>query len=75
MIDSLIKSIKELNNPTVVGLDPRLDFVPSFIKEEAYDLYGKTLEGAANAFLQFNKIIIDEIYDLVPSVKPQVAMY
>lgn len=75
MIDSLIKSIKELNNPTVVGLDPRLDFVPSFIKEEAYDLYGKTLEGAANAFLQFNKIIIDEIHDLVPSVKPQVAMY
>lgn len=75
MIDTLVRKIKLLNNPTVVGLDPRLDFVPSFIKEEAFDLYGKTPEGAAKAFLAFNKVIIDATYDLIPAVKPQVAMY
>lgn len=75
MIDTLVRKIKTLKNPTVVGLDPRLDFVPSFIKEEAYDLYGKTPEGAAQAFLAFNKGVIDATYDLIPAVKPQVAMY
>lgn len=75
MIDTLIEKIKKLNNPTVVGLDPRLNFIPDFIKEEAYDLYGKTPEGAAKAFLEFNKIIIEAVHDLIPAVKPQVAMY
>lgn len=75
MIDKLIERIKELNNPTVVGLDPKLDFVPEFIKKEAYDKYGMTTKGAAEAFLKFNKMIIDEIYTLVPAVKPQVSMY
>lgn len=75
MIDTLVRKIKVMKNPTVVGLDPRIDFVPSFIKEEAYDKYGKTPEGAAKAFLAFNKVIIDSTYDLVPAVKPQVAMY
>ncbi|PKM65291.1 MAG: orotidine-5'-phosphate decarboxylase [Firmicutes bacterium HGW-Firmicutes-2] len=75
MIDQLIKKIKETQNPTVVGLDPRLDYIPEYIREKAYDAYGKTLSGAAYAFLLFNKAIIDEIYDIVPAVKPQVAMY
>lgn len=75
MIDTLVKKIKETQNPTVVGLDPRLNFVPDHIKEEAYEKFGKTPEGAANAFLMFNKAIIDEIYDVAPAVKPQVAMY
>ncbi len=75
MIDTLVRKIKETNNPTVVGLDPRLAFVPDHIKEEAYDKYGKTPEGAAKAFLAFNKAIIDEIHDVAPAVKPQVAMY
>ena len=75
MIDQLIKKIKETQNPTVVGLDPRLDYIPEHIRQKAYDAYGKTLSGAAYAFLLFNKAIIDEIYDIVPAVKPQVAMY
>ncbi len=75
MIDTLVSKIKATNNPTVVGLDPRLNFVPSFIRDEAYDTYGKTPEGAAKAFLAFNKAIIDEVHDLIPAVKPQVAMY
>ncbi len=75
MIDLLIQKIKETNNPTVVGLDPRLDFVPSYIKEEAYEIYGKTLKGAAQSYLKFNKEILDAVHDLIPAVKPQVAMY
>lgn len=75
MIDTLVNKIKASKNPTVVGLDPRLNFVPSHIREEAYDTYGKTPEGAAKAFLAFNKALIDEVHDLIPAVKPQVAMY
>jgi orotidine-5'-phosphate decarboxylase len=75
MIDRLIEKIEKTKNPTVVGLDPRLGFVPGFIKEEAYELYGKTPKAAARAFYEFNKAIIDAVYDLVPAVKPQVAMY
>ncbi len=75
MIDQLIQKIKETNNPTVVGLDPRINFVPSQIKEEMYDTYGKTTEAVAKAYLAFNKAIIDEVHDLIPAVKPQVAMY
>lgn len=75
MIDTLVKKIKATQNPTVVGLDPRLALIPEHIKEEAYETYGKTPEGAAKAFLAFNKAIIDEVYDIIPAVKPQVAMY
>lgn len=75
MIDRLIKKIEELQNPTVIGLDPRLDFIPTYIKEKAYETHGKTPKAAAKAFLDFNKEIIDAVYDLVPAVKPQIAMY
>lgn len=75
MIDILVEKIKKTNNPTVVGLDPRLEYIPEHIKEEAFNLYGKTPKAVAEAFLRFNKEIIDEIYDLVPAVKPQIAMY
>lgn len=75
MIDKLIKKIQEMNNPTVVGLDPRLNFIPDYIKKTSYEKYGKTLDAVADALVCFNKEIIDNIYDLVPAVKPQVAMY
>ena len=74
-IDTLIEKIKEKNNPTVVGLDPKIDFVPAFIREEMYEKYGANLKGAAEALLKFNKILIDSIYDIVPAVKPQLAYY
>lgn len=75
MIDILIDKIIERKNPTVVGLDPRLDYIPIHIKEAAFEEFGRTAQGAANAFLQFSKIIIDSIYDIVPAVKPQIAMF
>lgn len=75
IIDQLIEKIKKTNNPTVVGLDPRLSFVPSFIKKQCYEAYGKTPKAATEAFYLFNKEIIDAVYDLIPAVKPQIAMY
>lgn len=73
--DRLIEKIVKTQNPTVVGLDPKLDYIPEYIKEKKFEKYGKTLEGAAKAILTFNKKIIDEIYDIVPAIKPQAAYY
>ncbi len=75
IIDNLIEKIEKYNNPTVVGLDPRIDYIPSHILEQNYEKFGKNTKGVSEAFLQFNKEIIDNIYDIVPSVKPQIAMY
>ena len=65
----------EKQNPTVAGLDPKLDYIPAYIREASYEKYGKTLEGAADALLTFNKGLIDALYDIVPAVKPQCAYY
>ncbi|MEE0858396.1 MAG: orotidine-5'-phosphate decarboxylase [Acutalibacteraceae bacterium] len=73
--DRLIEKIVEKQNPTVAGLDPKLAYIPDFIKEEAYAKYGKTLEGAAEALLVYNKALIDALCDIVPAVKPQAAYY
>ena len=70
-IDNLIEKIKEKNNPTVIGLDPRYDIIPECIKEK----YSKDLEGAGKAIVEFNKALIDAVCDIVPAVKPQIAFY
>ena len=75
MINKLIANIKKTNAPIVVGLDPMLNYVPEHVKKKAFAEYGETLEGAAEAVWQFNKAIVDATYDLIPAVKPQVAMY
>ncbi|MCD8046671.1 MAG: orotidine-5'-phosphate decarboxylase [Clostridiales bacterium] len=75
MIDKLVKKIQETGAPIVVGLDPMLSYVPEHIQKAAFVEYGETLAGAAEAIWQFNKEIIDATYDLIPAVKPQVAMY
>lgn len=75
MINKLVDKIKKTNAPVVVGLDPMLKYIPEHIKKVAFSQYGETLEGAAEAVWQFNKAIVDCIYDIVPAVKPQVAMY
>ena len=74
-LDRLIEAIVEKQNPTVAGLDPKLDYIPAYIREASYEKYGKTLEGAADALLTFNKGLIDALYDIVPAVKPQCAYY
>ena len=75
MINKLIKKIEKTHAPIVVGLDPMLDYVPEHIKAAAFKECGETLEGAAEAIWQFNKAIVDATYDLIPAVKPQIAMY
>ncbi len=75
MINKLMNKIQKTNAPIVVGLDPMLSYVPSHIQQKAFAEYGETLEGAAEAIWQFNKEIIDKTYDLIPAVKPQIAMY
>ena len=75
MINRLISKIRQTNAPIVVGLDPMMKFVPEYIKKNAFKEHGETLEGAAEAIWQYNKGIVDAIYDLVRAVKPQVAMY
>ena len=73
--DRLIENIISKQNPTVAGLDPKLDYVPASIKNACFAEYGKTLEGAAEALLRFNTAIIDQIHDIVPAIKPQAAYY
>lgn len=75
MINQLVNKIKKLNAPVVVGLDPMLSYVPEHIVKKSLDEYGETLEGAADAIWQFNKEIVDKTWDLIPAVKPQIAMY
>ena len=71
IIDILIKKIKETQNPTVMGLDPRYDMLPKCVT----DKYPQTLEGVAQAIIEYNKALIDATYDIIPAIKPQIAFY
>ena len=75
MINKLVNKITKTHAPIVVGFDPMLNYVPEHVQKAAFAEYGETLEGAAEAIWQFNKEIIDKTYDLIPAVKPQIAMY
>ena len=75
MIDRLVESIRRTKAPICVGLDPQLGFIPDEVKNKAYQEFGQNLEGAAQAIWQFNKAVIDATWDLIPAVKPQIAMY
>ena len=74
MIRQLIEKIQKTKAPICVGLDPMLSYVPEHIQAAAFEQYGETLEGAAEAIWQFNKEIVDHTCDLIPAVKPQIAM-
>ena len=71
IIDQLIEKIKIMKNPTVIGLDPRYEMLPKCVK----DKYPKTLEGVGQAIIEYNKALIDAIYDIIPAIKPQIAFY
>ena len=73
--DRLIARIDELKNPSVAGLDPKLEYVPRFLKDAFFVNDGHTLKAAAGAILAFNKALIDELCDIVPAIKPQAAYY
>lgn len=71
IIDELIDKINKLNNPTVMGLDPRYEMLPKYVT----DKYPKTLEGVSKAIIEYNKALIDATYDIIPAIKPQIAFY
>ena len=75
MISKLIDQIKKKDAPIVVGLDPQLKFIPKSILDKNYQEYGNTLDAVAESFYEFNVAIMDAVADLIPAVKPQVAMY
>ena len=75
MVSKLIEKIQKTKAPICVGLDPMLSYIPEHVTKKAYEEFGETLEGAAEAIWQFNKEIVDATCDLIPSVKPQIAMY
>ena len=75
MVSKLIEKIQKTKAPICVGLDPMLSYIPEHVTKKAFAEFGETLEGAAEAIWQFNKEIVDATYDLIPSVKPQIAMY
>ena len=74
-IDNLIDKIKELNNPSVAGLDPKLEYIPDYILNECFEKYGETPKACGKAIKKFNYALIDAIYDIVPAIKPQLAYY
>lgn len=75
MINQLVANIKKTNAPIVVGLDPTLKLIPNYILEHAIKERGESLEAVGDAIWRYNRDIIDAIYDSVPAVKPQIAMY
>ena len=75
MIGTLIEKIRKTNAPVCVGLDPMLSYIPDFILRKAFSEFGETTEGAAEAVWQYNRGIIEATCDLIPAVKPQIAMY
>ncbi len=75
MIDKLVENIRKTKAPVVVGLDPMLSYIPSRIIDKAIREQGETCEAAGAAIWEYNKGIIDVTYDLIPAVKPQIAMY
>ena len=75
MIGKLIDGIRRTGAPIVVGLDPQMKFVPGHIMKKALSAHGETLEAAGEAFFEFNRGIVDAVAELVPAVKPQIAMY
>ena len=75
MIAKLIEKIKQTNAPICVGLDPLISHIPDYILDDKIKKYGKSTKAVAEAFYDFNMAIIDKTFDLIPAVKPQIAMY
>ena len=73
--DVLQDKIRAMKNPTVAGLDARIEYVPEHIRRAAFEEHGAGLKGACEAIYQFNAGLIDALCDIVPAVKPQAAYY
>lgn len=74
-MDRLIDKIAAYKNPTVAGLDPKLAYIPQYIRDAFFNEFEDPFEAAAESLLTFNKALIDALCDIVPAVKPQAAYY
>lgn len=74
-IDKLMNRVKQLQNPTIMGLDPKLEYIPKSIRQRNVELYGNTLQAAAAGIVEFNKRLMDAVCGIVPAIKPQLAYY
>ncbi len=81
-MDELIEAIAAKQNPSVVGLDPKPGIVPAEIIASLADEVLQEVDSEdalptllATAYFEFNRAIIDAVADIVPAVKPQIAMY
>ena len=70
-MDRLIEKIIKMKSPVVMGLDPRYEMIPECVRNK----YSLDLEGASKAILEYNKTLIDNTYDIIPAIKPQMAFY
>lgn len=73
--DTLISKIVSMKNPTVAGLDPKLDYVPEYLRRSFLEEDGETLKAASKAIFRYNQMLIDSLCDIVPAVKLQAAYY
>lgn len=73
--DLLQDNIRAMKNPTVAGLDARIEYVPPHLRQAAFEAHGVGLKGACEAIYQFNTALMDALCDIVPAVKPQSAYY
>lgn len=74
-IHTLVEKIRQKGNPTVAGLDARLEYIPAHIVRRHLMLHGETLRAAAESVVEFNCGLMDALADIVPAVKPQAAYY
>ncbi|MHB1485205.1 MAG: orotidine-5'-phosphate decarboxylase [Saccharofermentanales bacterium] len=73
--DRLLARITEMNNPTVMGLDPMIDYIPEFIKAKHLKECDNVRIATGNAIREFNFRLIDAVKGIIPAVKPQFAFY
>ncbi|NLE23781.1 MAG: orotidine-5'-phosphate decarboxylase [Clostridiaceae bacterium] len=73
--DKLAQQIKSKNNPSVLGLDPKLEYIPALIKEKYFNGDVRSQKAAAECIIEFNKRLIDALYEVIPAIKPQLAYY
>lgn len=73
--DRLVEAVRKKGNPVCVGLDPRFDLLPAPLRDAAEKAHGKTTRAVAEAFLAFNKALLDAVADVAPVCKPQIAFY
>lgn len=75
VMEQLAQRIAQMKNPTVAGLDTRVEYLPQTFVDEIMPAGIRSMEDAAEAVYRYNVRLIDALCDIVPAVKVQVAYY